>query len=763
MKDIYTREILQAISLLVALLMVTNAVIAQSVPNNGNEPPRALTGRGLDNLVAFTRLLGYVRHFHPSDEVAATDWNKFVINGVGIAEKAASSTELAMVLEKYFHSIAPTIRVFPTGQPPALPAELKPPKDDPSPKLVSWRHYGVGLSENSIYSSVRINNKESNTNEFGNLMQFVDATPYRGKRLRYRAAVRAEVNGVGNQAQLWLRVDRNGNQMGFFDNMDDRPIKANEWREYEIVGEIANDAQAIYLGCFLLGKGKALIADVSLEVIGDNGSVKVPLKNSDFSEGKIDEPPKAWMVAAPARFSIKLNEDSTRINKRCASIVGEELKFDFPDPAKPFIADLGGGISCMVPLALYADSKATIPRASAAEYPLTKQAGFIPSGDDRATRLAAVAIAWNIFQHFYPYFDVVKTDWSAVLRETLTAAATDTGQVAFLTTMRRMVAQLHDGHGGVYHRSDIRGFVPPFIWDWVENKLVVTYVAAEAATSLRPGDVILKVNGRSVAEIITEWEALISGATIQWKRYNALQRNILAGLEGSEINLEIQRQQGSPTVITLRRTIHFTKIKEPRPEKITEIRPGIFYLDLDRINDGDFNQVLTKLVDAKAVIFDLRGYPRDISTLPIQYLTDKPVRSARFLVPQVKLPDHQQMIFDDNSWELTPLQPRLKGKIAFIIDGRAISYAETYMGIIEHYKLAEIVGSPTAGTNGNINIFMAPGEYQIVWTGMKTLKQDGSQHHGIGIQPTVPVFRTMPGVVAGQDELLDRAIQVVSR
>jgi C-terminal processing protease CtpA/Prc len=85
------------------------------------------------------------------------------------------------------------------------------------------------------------------------------------------------------------------------------------------------------------------------------------------------------------------------------------------------------------------------------------------------------------------------------------------------------------------------------------------------------------------------------------------------------------------------------------------------------------------------------------------------------------------------------------------------------MGIIEHYKLAAIVGSPTAGTNGNINPFMLPGGYFVSWTGMKVLKHDGSRHHGVGIQPTVPVSRTIQGVIKGSDEILERALKVVSK
>jgi C-terminal processing protease CtpA/Prc len=84
------------------------------------------------------------------------------------------------------------------------------------------------------------------------------------------------------------------------------------------------------------------------------------------------------------------------------------------------------------------------------------------------------------------------------------------------------------------------------------------------------------------------------------------------------------------------------------------------------------------------------------------------------------------------------------------------------MGIIENYKLAAIVGGPTAGTNGNINPFQLPGGYRLVWTGMKVLKHDGSRHHGVGIQPTVPVARTLVGVQAGRDEVLEKGIDVVS-
>ena len=146
----------------------------------------------------------------------------------------------------------------------------------------------------------------------------------------------------------------------------------------------------------------------------------------------------------------------------------------------------------------------------------------------------------------------------------------------------------------------------------------------------------------------------------------------------------------------------------------------------------------------------------------IGHLTDHPVTCAQWLVPVTYSPDRRDVGFSMSNWTVQPKAPRFQGKVAFLTDGRAISQAETYLGIIEHYKLAAIVGSPTAGTNGDVNPFSLPGGIQVTWTGMKVLKQDGSRHHGVGIQPTVPATRTLRGVTEGRDEVLDRAIAVVS-
>jgi C-terminal processing protease CtpA/Prc len=537
--------------------------------------------------VAFTRLFGYVRYFHPSDEAASTDWDRFAIDGVRAVEAAATPQELASTLGKLFRPVAPTVRVFAGGKPVALPSEQAKPASSTA-RLTLWKHTGVGLGQKQpqIYSSVR------------------------------------EVRDA----------------------------------------------------------------------------------------------------------------------------VGPEA-----DPAQPVTLDLGAGVTASVPTALWTDGGNTLPRQPAAVQPNPRST----TAADRATRIADVVIAWNIFQHFYPYFDVVPVNWPAVLRDYLPQAATS-DENRFLQVLQQFVATLQDGHGGV-NGGGAPGAFLPFAWEWIQDSLVVTHADGQ---EIQRGDVVTMVDGRPAAMAIADKERMVSSATPQWRRYRALMELTMGPLN-SEVVLQVRTGDGPSREVRVRRAGRL--VREPKPEVVQELRPGVFYVDIDRTTTEQWQKALPSLAAASAVIFDLRGYPRATPVF-IQHIITTPVQSARWQVPVATRPDRQGVTYlESGRWNLQPLTPQIKGKLAFVTDGRAISYAESCLGIIEHYKLAEIVGGPTAGTNGNVNPFQLPGGYSVAWTGMRVLKHDGSRHHGVGILPTIPASRTIAGVAAGRDELLERAIEAVTR
>jgi C-terminal processing protease CtpA/Prc len=387
------------------------------------------------------------------------------------------------------------------------------------------------------------------------------------------------------------------------------------------------------------------------------------------------------------------------------------------------------------------------------------------TADDEALRLGDVVMAWNVFQHFYPYFDVIDTDWDAVLTEGLTRALSDPTDSeptteGFLGTLRWMVAQLHDGHGRVSGPTDPQaGF--PIRLGWIEDQVVV--VASEEPETFRVGDVLLTLDGEPATQRLEELARTISGST-QWKRWRAL-NTLTLGPAGSEATLELEREGGEVVTITRIRDSGDVPA-ETRPSNVAELEPGFFYVNLDRVTMEEFDARVEELAVARGVIFDLRGYPNG-NHLALTHLSDEPLRSAYWRVPQIIYPDHEpglggELHYAESRWNLPPREPRFQGQIAFITDGRAISYAESVMGIVEHYGLGEIVGQTTAGANGNVNPFILPGRYRFSWTGMQVIKHDGSQHHLVGIHPTVPATRTIQGVREGRDELLERALEVVS-
>ncbi len=274
-----------------------------------------------------------------------------------------------------------------------------------------------------------------------------------------------------------------------------------------------------------------------------------------------------------------------------------------PKPEEVFTANLGGGVSCRLLLSLYADAHGTRPKATARLRPPTKPADFPPTGDDRATRLGGIVVAWNIFQHFYPYFEEVRTDWPAVLRDSLTSAATDADAAAYHLTLRRLVAKLYDGHAVVRGGS---GVLPwdgalPLAWDWVEDKLVVVNTDPAHAGRVNVGDIVTAIDGTPTTERMRRMEALVSGATPQFVSYRAMQ-DLRNGAAGQPTMLTLQTPKGESYTVTLTRQpaddspLRGPGLREARLPRCTELKSGYFYVDLDRFHDDDlYTDVLPKL------------------------------------------------------------------------------------------------------------------------------------------------------------------------
>ncbi len=101
-------------------------------------------------------------------------------------------------------------------------------------------------------------------------VQLVDATSYRGKRMRLRGYLRADDVDSGG---LWVRVDgilEGRYAMLALDNSEDRRIEdTRDWETREIVVDIPPEGVTILMGAMLTGDGELWVDDLSFEEVAE--------------------------------------------------------------------------------------------------------------------------------------------------------------------------------------------------------------------------------------------------------------------------------------------------------------------------------------------------------------------------------------------------------------------------------------------------------------------------------------------------------------
>lgn len=131
---------------------------------------------------------------------------------------------------------------------------------------------GVDKGAHNGKNAATIRSIDKKINGFGTLMQNSAPNEYWGKRVRMTAFVKTK--DVTEWAGIWFRIDQKGSHTPLgFDNMlngkKDRSIRGtNDWKKYDIVLDVPDNAINLAYGALLVGTGQIWFDDVKFEVVG---------------------------------------------------------------------------------------------------------------------------------------------------------------------------------------------------------------------------------------------------------------------------------------------------------------------------------------------------------------------------------------------------------------------------------------------------------------------------------------------------------------
>ena len=110
---------------------------------------------------------------------------------------------------------------------------------------------------------------------------------------------------------------------------------------------------------------------------------------------------------------------------------------------------------------------------------------------------------------------------------------------------------------------------------------------------------------------------------------------------------------------------------------------------------------------------------------------------------------------------ITPQPPHYAGKVVILVDESSQSQAEYTAMAFRASPRAVVVGSTTAGADGNVSPVPLPGGLSSMISGIGVFYPDKAPTQRIGIVPDVEVRPTIAGIRAGRDEVLEEALRQI--
>lgn len=393
------------------------------------------------------------------------------------------------------------------------------------------------------------------------------------------------------------------------------------------------------------------------------------------------------------------------------------------------------------------------------------------SSPDDGFRLLSLFRYWNMIQYYFPYKHLIGEDWNKVLPEFILKFLDAKDQRSYTLVCLEIIARIHDTHANVwgnrYLEENIKGKSRlPVQAKFIEDKLTVTGFYSDFPgdrAKVNIGDIIAKINGEAV-EVLVKKSLLFTPASNYPTQLRDLAKNLLRS-NAETFNLQIIKN-GKPLDITLStvnlKSLTSTIDYDPQPEK-----PGFYVLDGNigylfpgKYKNADLPAIKKMFGTTKGIIVDMRCYPSEFMPFTFgEYIKSKPSPFVKFTTADYKQPG--SFSFGNALRNGGGLGKNYKGKVVVIVNEQSQSQAEYTTMAFQSSDNVVVIGSTTAGADGNVSRFVLPGGIRTMISGIGIYYPDGTETQRAGVKIDIPVKPTLNGIITGRDELLEKARELI--
>ncbi|MEL0644264.1 S41 family peptidase [Olleya sp. Ti.3.14] len=675
--------------------------------------------------------------------------------------------------------------------------------------------YDTAISQNGVTSASIEGN--GNTDEFRVLTYTIPAD-FGGKKIKLTGYLKTE-NIVNGWAGLWMRIDPDIS----IDNMESRKVQGTtDWKKYEVELETNNNATSISFGGLIVGTGKIWVDNFNITVDGkpldqapekeldkefDKGSkitIDLSQKNQienltllgriwgflkyyhpEVGKGNFNWDYELFRIL-PDYQKAKSNTDrdkilsnwidslgTVKICKKCKPldenailkpnlgwITDGNLSKDLSDKLKFIIQNRHQGNHYYIDM---------VRGVGNPEFKNENPYANMPYPDD-GFRLLSVYKYWNMINYFFPYKHIMDKDWNESLKENIPPFINAKNELEYELAALKMIADIKDSHANLWGGKDkineiLGDNYPNFHVSFIENKLVIDnfYNEDNAKNGLKIGDIITRINGKKVEDIVRDNHDFYP-ASNQPTRLRDFSFNLLRTTSDS-IGIEIENNGNklikAIPVYNKKDIAGFYKwyTKDENISSFKLLKNNIGYVSLKNIKNKDVDKIKKEFKDTKGIIVDIRNYPSAFTPFTLgSFFTSSKTPFVKFTTGNIDYPG--EFTLGDNLY-IPSKGKTYQGKVIVLVNEISQSAAEYTAMAFRAGDNVSIIGSTTAGADGNVSTIYLPGGLRTMISGIGVYYPDGTPTQRVGIVPDIEVKPTIKGLIEGRDELIEKAIEII--